>query len=207
MTIYVVRHGQSEENLNQVYTDGSSPLSETGMKQAKFVAQRFRNIPVDKIYTSGMKRAIQTGEFIGEVIKKKIVTSDLINEMLGPSEAVGLKFDDPKAVEIFNQLDFNMHDKNYRYSNETTFEMLKERVFNFMKELENEKLENIVVVAHGYSIRAMIGYVLFGDDFTSYEFQRLTTRLQSQNTGITVFKYDANEWSLLTWNDHAHLAE
>ena len=72
MELYVVRHGQTEynrKNLFQGHTD--IPLNNVGIEQSKKLASKFRNIELDIILTSPLKRAIQTAEYISNVINLK----------------------------------------------------------------------------------------------------------------------------------------
>ncbi len=208
MLVYLVRHGESEENATRTYTGGSASLTPTGIKQAKQLAKRFKKIPINKIYSSDMVRAKQTTDIINKVLKMEVNTSELIREKAHATILNGKRFDHEVAIEVMDQINKNMHDKNFRYSDEETFELLKERVFKFMRDLEKESAENILIVAHGLTMRAMVGYVLFGESFNSYDYVKLRDHSKTKNTGITLFEFDDNkEWTLLTWNDYAHLGE
>ena len=70
-TIYLTRHGESENNLTGVL-GGDCDLSERGLEYAqrlgKFVAKE--NIPGLHVWTSQLKRTIQTAQFI-EAPKEK----------------------------------------------------------------------------------------------------------------------------------------
>ncbi len=77
-----------------------------------------------------------------------------------------------------------------------------------MKILEEQKAENILVVTHGFSLRIIVGYVIFGNDFNSYDFVRMKDSMLTNNTGITVIQIGKiKKWQLTTWNDHAHLLD
>jgi broad specificity phosphatase PhoE len=55
-TIYIVRHGQSEGSLSDVY--GTDPdLTKKGVKQAEETAELFASIHLDRVFASQLKRA------------------------------------------------------------------------------------------------------------------------------------------------------
>ncbi len=65
MRIYVVRHGQTEMNNRKALQGRSNyPLNEAGIAQAQKAAEELKHIAFAKVYTSPLKRAIQTAEII-----------------------------------------------------------------------------------------------------------------------------------------------
>ncbi len=65
MHLYLVRHGQTEENLRQE-VQGQLPgtLSLRGRQQAQALAERFRKVPIQAILTSDLKRTVQTAGYV-----------------------------------------------------------------------------------------------------------------------------------------------
>ena len=61
MNLYIVRHGQTEENLNGII-QGHKPgeLTALGIEQAKLLALRLKDQKFDAIYSSDLKRAVDT---------------------------------------------------------------------------------------------------------------------------------------------------
>ena len=67
LTIYFLRHGQTEWNLVGKYQGTKDvSLSEEGRKQAEAAAGWFDDISVDAIYTSPLQRAYVTAEMLSE---------------------------------------------------------------------------------------------------------------------------------------------
>lgn len=208
MNVYLIRHGESLENITKNSGGLNSPLTPNGIKQAKAVAKRVRNLKISKIFSSDMLRAKQTSEIINHKLNLEISYTDLIREKKLPSMLLGKHETDPLYKSVLTEIQNNYHDKSYRHSDEDTFELFKKRVFEFMNILEKQKEENILVVAHGYTLRAIVGYVIFGMEFTSHDFVRLRDALLTKNTGLSLIQFEKNKkWKLLTWNDHAHLGE
>ena len=67
--LYILRHGQTDYNLNRkIQGRGiNAPLNETGRWQASRVAEVLREKPLERLFSSGMDRAIQTADVIAEV--------------------------------------------------------------------------------------------------------------------------------------------
>ncbi|WP_435354218.1 histidine phosphatase family protein [Emticicia sp. SJ17W-69] len=61
-TIYLIRHGETEFNrMGVVQGSGiDSDLNETGISQARAFFEAYQHIPFDKIYTSKLRRTVQS---------------------------------------------------------------------------------------------------------------------------------------------------
>ncbi len=65
MRLILIRHGQTDYNLQNRYCGFSNPaLNNKGIKQAKRLAVKLKSLNVDKAYSSDLKRAIQTAKII-----------------------------------------------------------------------------------------------------------------------------------------------
>lgn len=80
-TILLVRHGETFDNARQIMqgqTQGC--LNETGREQARQVAQRLAQEPVDVVVASDLQRAVQTAEIIAKSHGLTVVTTPLLRE-------------------------------------------------------------------------------------------------------------------------------
>lgn len=81
MTLYVVRHGQTDWNLEgRIQGDTDNPLNATGISQAEEVATQLGPIQIDQIYPSALMRAIQTAEAIAAGIDAPVTPDARLNE-------------------------------------------------------------------------------------------------------------------------------
>ena len=65
MDIYIVRHGETQWNKEEVFRGRKDiPLNETGRRQAEHAGAYFRGIPVKRIISSPLARAVETAEGI-----------------------------------------------------------------------------------------------------------------------------------------------
>lgn len=86
MEIYIVRHGDALEGE----IDELRELSEKGKKQAKRAGKKLKDldVKVDEIFSSPLKRAIQTAEIIAKEIgfKNEVKITELLNPLSNPNE-------------------------------------------------------------------------------------------------------------------------
>lgn len=80
-TIYIVRHGQTEHNVLQLMQGhNDSPLTHLGEQQARSLAQEFKHIHFDEVFSSDLLRAKRTAELITLERKLAIKTTDALRE-------------------------------------------------------------------------------------------------------------------------------
>ena len=102
--IYIIRHGKTELNKNNVLQGRSNcPLNEKGVRQAEEAAKmlRQRGVTFDYVFTSPLIRAVQTAEIVAPGVKA--VTDERLIEMdYGPYEGAGLKNLAPEVLTFFS---------------------------------------------------------------------------------------------------------
>lgn len=65
MTLYLARHGETDSNRQRRFTGSMDvPLNSTGLAQAELLAEKLRDIPLDVVVSSNMRRAIQTAQVV-----------------------------------------------------------------------------------------------------------------------------------------------
>ncbi|HVZ67308.1 MAG TPA: histidine phosphatase family protein [Patescibacteria group bacterium] len=205
MKLYLVRHGETDFNAGNMFQPLDSKLSKLGLKQAEFIAQRFKNIPIDTFMSSDLKRAKQTAEIINKVLNKEIIWSKLFREMKRPSEFIGKFRDDPTLGIIKKLVVENSSDSTWHYSDEENIFDLNNRAKAAMELIEKAKSENVLVLTHGEFMRIMVARLIFGDDMTYRDYERVRRVFKTINTGITILDNPNGKWRILTWNDHSHL--
>lgn len=86
LKIYLVRHGQTEANARRIFQGWLDlPLTENGRTQAHWVGDRLAQVELDRIYTSPLKRALETAQIIGQVLeaskRPEIILEAALKEM------------------------------------------------------------------------------------------------------------------------------
>lgn len=101
-TLYLLRHGQTEENVRHIL-QGHMPgtLNEEGKAQAKTAATKLRTLDIDTVLCSDLKRCTDTYDIIkGELPEMpEMATTTLLRER-GWGSATGMVADKTKRIEI-----------------------------------------------------------------------------------------------------------
>tara|TARA_R110002126_G_scaffold135409_5_gene279550 strand:- start:701 stop:1336 length:636 start_codon:yes stop_codon:yes gene_type:complete len=163
-TLVLVRHGQSEWNLKNLFTGWKDPdLTEKGIVEAKEggIALKEHGLTYDVAFTSDLQRAQKTLGFILDEIDQKdinIIQHQALNER-DYGDLAGLNKDD--AREKWGEEQVHIWRRSYDVP-PPGGESLKDtgaRVWPyFMTDILPRVLkgENVLVAAHGNSLRALV---------------------------------------------------
>ncbi len=80
-TLYLVRHGETVDNANQIMqgqTQGQ--LNENGIKQAREFSEKWKNKPLDVVIASDLKRSVDTAKIIAEPHHLEVLSTPLLRE-------------------------------------------------------------------------------------------------------------------------------
>ncbi len=82
-TIYLVRHGENPANITHEfsYKDVDYSLTPKGREQARQTAAYFRQLPIDEIYSSPLKRAKETADAIAAVLHLPVTVMEDFREI------------------------------------------------------------------------------------------------------------------------------
>ena len=167
MSIYFTRHGQTDWNINRLIQGRIDvPLNEEGIRQAKELAEKMKDIHLDAIICSPLKRAIVTAEAVNVYHNLPIETDDrIIEEYYGTMERA------PRAGDAYlNQR------KSFakRYPGGEGYFDVVYRVYDFLNQLKRERPnQDILIVAHGGMSRIVHSYFcdMENDEFVAYGLQ------------------------------------
>ena len=161
MHLYVARHGETLWNtLNKVCGRTDLPLTEEGFRQARLLAERVEQLPIDMIISSPMLRARQTAEPAAKRKNLPILTDDrLIEQNYGIYEGVDRQ--DPGFLANKRQFAF-------RYPGGESMMDVAYRVYGLLEELKVKYPDgNVLLVCHGGVCRLIRTYF---EDMTNEEF-------------------------------------
>lgn len=151
-TIYLTRHGESEMNL-QGRIGGNSDLSEQGHRYAealgKFVENE--NIPNLKVWTSELKRTIQTARFI-DAPKEHWKALNEIDAGI----CEGMTYEEIQDQYPQDFADRDQDKYHYRYPSGESYQDLVARLEPVILELERH--ENVMVICHQAVLRCLLAY-------------------------------------------------
>ena len=153
MRIILVRHGQSEDNITRTIAGHRpTPLSSLGEVQAQILGKKFLelNLQFEAVYSSDLKRAVQTTEIICD----ELGISDIIyDRRLREGEAgnfTGKRFDELTDEEqaTFHDLIVDLDSK--AHDGESTNEQMERTREAFLEIVNNHPEDStILLVGHG----------------------------------------------------------
>jgi len=163
-TLILVRHGQSEWNLKNLFTGWRDPdLTDTGREEAIAAgkALKARGFHPDICYTSGLKRAHKTLDLMleqMEISNMTIVRNIALNER-DYGDLAGLNKDDAREKWGDEQVHQWRRSYDVQPPGGESLKDTAERVLPYYEsEIEPlvEKGDNVLVSAHGNSLRALV---------------------------------------------------
>src|SRR5437588_12038201 len=81
--VYLVRHGENPANLTREFSHRRVDYSLTprGIEQARQTAEFFRKGRVDELYSSPLKRALETAQIIAGAVDRPITVVEEFREL------------------------------------------------------------------------------------------------------------------------------
>ncbi|WP_125153208.1 alpha-ribazole phosphatase [Clostridium rectalis] len=160
MNIFLLRHGETEHNMKKLYYGKlDALLNEQGIKQAEIVKERLKNIRFNAVYTSEMKRAVDTAKIVLKDKKYKIIKDSRINEMdLGIFEGKSYKEIEKLYPEEWKNWCENW--KEFAPPKGESFIQFYGRIKSFFEDILKLKEENILIVTHGGVIKNIYSYIM-----------------------------------------------
>lgn len=163
-TIYLVRHGESQSNVNKTFTgQKDSPLTELGQMQAACIASYFLGQHIDCIYASDLSRAYDTAKPLSMIKRVPIRTHTAFREIYG-GKWEGEKFSE--LSEMYPE-DYAVWREDIANARPTGGESIKEiamRTCRAADEIVREhEGETIVIATHAIPVRVMLSTWLTGD--------------------------------------------
>lgn len=196
-TVYLTRHGQTEWNLEKrLQGRGDSPLTDSGIARAKELRDRLHDTEIDVIYSSPIKRALDTAHIIKGRKSVEILTHDGLMEMcFGDYE--GRITDAVKDENPIWDINLIMQGNTTLCApNGETLAQVRARINEVMdKIIEDNRGKTILVVAHGITLKALMHY---------FKDEDVNTEVMGQAT-LTKINVDLdNNFQIEFKNDDSH---
>ncbi len=159
--LYLVRHGELVTSKEWRYVGHSDvELNETGKKQIRNLSNRLSSEQIDMIFSSNLKRTIESAKIIGnklELINEPI--SELKEIDLGVWEGLTLEeIEDKYPADLLKRSE---DIKDFRVSNGESFSDVKKRVIPKIMDIVKKNIgKRILVVSHGGVNRIIIADAL-----------------------------------------------
>jgi alpha-ribazole phosphatase/probable phosphoglycerate mutase len=182
MKLYLLRHATTNHNIERRYQGKGTDidLNNKGIEQAKKTANYLKKHKIDIIYSSPLKRAMQTANIINKHHKKNIKIETLIIERdFGKLE--GLKYSEVDYIKI-NQN--NLYDI-YQIEKQEDFQ---KRIIDFFNQLHEKHFgKNILIVTHGGVIKMLLS------NLQNIPWQKGIYEIKKDNSAISIIEIDENK--------------
>ena len=198
--IYLTRHGETEWNIEKrLQGRGDSPLTENGIQRAKELRDRIKNIDIDVIYSSPIKRALNTANILRGNKNIDIITDDSLMEMcFGDYE--GKKIDIVQEENPSWDINLIMQGNvEICAPNGENLKEVRERISKLMNKIIAENMgKSILIVTHGITLKALMYY--FKDEDVNSEVMGQATltkiNIDEKNNFYIEFKNDDSHFSI-----------
>ena len=190
MYLYMIRHGQSEANLAREYCGwGQAALTEKGIADARSAGRLLRGIDFARVYTSDLKRAVQTCENARPGAAYE--STQLLRE-LGIGSLQGIT--EEAAEEKYGKLHHDaLCNSDYTPFGGENRQMELQRTREFLNKMETYTGdENIAVFCHAGTVCCMLELTLGA----AFHYDHLVC----SNGSVSVFERTGGLWRLVKWN-------
>lgn len=190
MTIFLIRHAQTDSNSNRILQTPETPLSDLGMKQAKQLAKHFKHIEIGQIICSDHLRTQQTAAAVIKLNPTELVLSPLLRER---------SFGDLRG-KAYDDIDSDFFHPEYAPPNGETYAQFIQRMqlaWDFILHSHQQTKGSLVVMTHGLVLRQLIKqYLTIPSEIVMLS--------DYQNTCITEV-HGKDRKTVLRWCDARHL--
>ena len=198
--IYIVRHGQTDFNLNNIVQGSgvNSSLNDRGREQGQAFFEAYKAIAFDKIYTSALKR---TRESIQEFIDIGIPCEALsgLNEISwGTKEGHKIT---PSEDEYYHHMlrQWQLGDTSLRIEKGESPDDVVVRMKPALDYIMRQEKEDVILICmHGRAIRILLCMLM------NYPLKSMDM-FEHQNLCLYVVNYSGSMFSVELYNNTDHL--
>ena len=152
MHIYLVRHGQTDDNFKSIVQGRvDNPLNDTGRGQAKETGLKLKglNIKFDRIYSSPLIRAKESASIINNVLN--------IGDVIVDEELTEREFGNLEGLDV-SYMRWLVQNPNFKKEGYEDDEIIINRVKNAIDKISLMG-ENILIVCHSHTIKSLLVYI------------------------------------------------
>jgi broad specificity phosphatase PhoE len=198
--LILVRHGETLWNVEKVFRGRADvSLDELGIRQAELLSKYLSNWRLEAIYSSPVKRALDTANIIARYqnvavrIAEGLTDFDFGEWQSLPEQEVMRLYPD-----LLNEWHSNPH--KVRMPGGESLEDAKKRAVEVVNDVLSKHQGSVALVSHRVVIKVLICYLL-GLDNSHFR------NINQDVAGITIFDYADGRFVLTRHNDTSHLRE
>ena len=195
--IIFIRPGETDWNKQERWQGWvATPLNAHGREQAEALARFLRTIGMSALYTSDLRRAVQTAEILSRVGEFEIILDERLRER-SIGDWQGLTLDEMRSWYVDEYAAMLKDADTYRVPGGESREDVRVRMkAAFEDVLKQERGETVGILTHTTALK-----VLMEDLFPGYN--PLTVNLG--NTSVTTMRRRDDGWKLIAVDDCLHL--
>jgi broad specificity phosphatase PhoE len=189
MKLYLVRHGQIASNVNRVYSGRSEEgLTEVGREQARQAAAGIKDLAIDAVYCSPLRRTRETAEIIAESIGLPVHDEPSLIEF-DYGEWAGKSEDEIARLYPEQWRLWNSRPADLQVEGRESVAALLKRVYEGMERIRHlHPAGNVLAVTHVAVVRAALMNIEKMD-------LNLYRQIAVPNAGLFKIAYNSQGWS------------
>jgi len=199
--LLLLRHAETSDPNRFHGAESDIGLGERGFLQAEAVAKVLAAENPDVLYSSAMKRALETAGPIGEACQLGIeILPELHERKMGPLS--GLSRDE--GLEEYGQAKdrWMTGDLDYTHLGGESYRQIHDRVMPLFKDVVSKSAgKTIVIVAHGVVIRVILTTILPGKSAADFD------QFPIDNVAINDLRWDGSTWEAVVLNQRVGLEQ
>ncbi len=199
--IYLIRHGQTDFNLKGIVQGSGidSSLNETGRRQASAFYNSYSNLPFDHVYTSALKRSIESVQSFLDNGSKHSALSGLNEINWGSKEGQNITPQEDAYYHWLLKEWQKGHTELPIEGGESPVDVAarqREAIEVIMQQADEK---TVLVCMHGRAIRIILCQLL------NYPLHAMDV-FEHRNLGLYQLHYSGRMWQVERYNDATHLA-
>jgi uncharacterized phosphatase len=197
---YFIRHGETEWNAaGRLCGRTDVPLSDAGRRQAQLLALRLKPIPFEALYSSPLRRALETATILGRAIGREAVADPRLVELsYGAWE--GRTYEESRRANPDVYRAWERDPGSVAPPEGESGEQLIVRVKPFLADVvQRHPSGNVAVVCHRTVSRLLACHIM-GVPLREYR-----KRIPMDNAALNIFETREGKWHVVALNDSSHL--
>ena len=196
--IILARHGETAWNAAEIFRGRSDvELNDTGLKQAELLAEYLSGVRIEAVYSSPMKRALQTAETIAGCGKLGVnIAPGLIDFNYGRWQGLSQREVKERYKELYAE--WVSRPERVKMPDGESLDDVSERAVAVVDDVVNKYQGTVVLVSHRVVNKVLICALLGLDNSHFWS-------IKLDMCGITVFAFAKGQVILTRHNDTSFL--
>ena len=198
MDIILARHGETAWNVGEVFRGRADiELNDNGRHQAALLGKYLADKPLGAVYSSPLKRALDTARAIAEHRDLKVQVREELSDLdFGEWEGLQVGEVRGKYPELF--LEWAEYPEKVRLPGGETLDDVTRRSLKIIEDVTHRHHESVVLVTHRVVIKILV-CALLGLDNSHF------WNIMVDTCGLTTFRFEKGRFILIRHNDNSFL--